>query len=258
MGVDFKPARDIPDLSGKVVLVTGGNAGIGASFIKFLAAHSPSVIYLCARTPSKAEPVIEAIQQDHPDAKIETLQLDLASFESVRACAAKFLERSDRLDLLFLNAGIAMTDPALTKEGYETTWGTNHVGHALFCQLLMPTVLRTAQKPGSDTRIIVTSSIACYRFIEPTGLNLDLMKSTATELKPYVRYGNSKLANVLFARKLSQLYPQVTTTSHHPGTVLTDIWSKVDSKLKYLIKVLWPVLWLTGTDADAGALTGLW
>lgn len=122
----FHPDRDIPDLSGKVILVTGGNAGIGASIVHALTAHHPSCIYLCARTPRKAETVIANLQQEFPRANIRPLQLDLNSFESIRACAKVFLDDDDgngRLDQLYLNAGISGTAPGLTEEGYENTFG---------------------------------------------------------------------------------------------------------------------------------------
>lgn len=90
-----------------------GNAGIGASIVKALAAHNPACVYLCARTPSKAQTLIESINKDNSKAKIEPLELDLNSFESIRACAKKFDEMSDRLDRLYLNAGISGTVSSL-------------------------------------------------------------------------------------------------------------------------------------------------
>lgn len=134
----FHPDRDIPDLSGKVILVTGGNAGIGASIVHALAAHHPSCIYLCARTPRKAETVIANLQQQFPRAKIRALQLDLNSFESIRACAKVFLDDdgngNGRLDQLYLNAGISGTAPGLTEEGYENTFGEDF----LLCFFTLP------------------------------------------------------------------------------------------------------------------------
>lgn len=135
----FHPDRDIPDLSGKVILVTGGNAGIGASIVHALAAHHPSCIYLCARTPRKAETVIANLQQQFPRAKIRALQLDLNSFESIRACAKAFLDDdgngNGRLDQLYLNAGISGTAPGLTEEGYENTFGEDFF---LLCFFTLP------------------------------------------------------------------------------------------------------------------------
>ena len=132
------------------------------------------------------------------------------------------------------------------------------MGHALLTQLLKPKLLSTQhQTASSDVRIIVTSSIGGHRIAPKQGLVLDQMKTKGESLAPMVRYGHSKLANMLFARKLSQLYPSITTTSYHPGTVKTDIWSKADGA-KLLIFLASPLVWLTGVDSDTGAQTALW
>lgn len=156
----FHPDRDIPDLSGKVILVTGGNAGIGASIVHALAAHHPSCIYLCARTPRKAETVIANLQQQFPRAKIRPLQLDLNSFESIRACAKAFLDDGNgdgngRLDQLYLNAGISGTAPGLTEEGYENTFGEDFLLLCLFTLSELPptgTYLRWYQKERKERK----------------------------------------------------------------------------------------------------------
>ena len=122
-GKSFNSERDIPVLRDQVTLVTGGNAGIGEATVRALAAHSPRCIYLCARRPSSGNAAIRRIHSKYPDAKIEVLQLDLSSFDSVKKCATELHERSDRLDLLFLNAGVAMTAPAMTQDGYEYQFG---------------------------------------------------------------------------------------------------------------------------------------
>lgn len=119
----FNPATEIPGLTNKVVLVTGGNAGIGAAIVRALAPHNPECIYLCTRRRSSGDEVVKAIHQEQPDAKVEVLELDLNSFESVRKCAAEFERRSERLDLLFLNAGISTTKAAMTEEGFESQFG---------------------------------------------------------------------------------------------------------------------------------------
>ncbi|KAK4505185.1 hypothetical protein PRZ48_003148 [Zasmidium cellare] len=253
----FDPEKDIPDLSGKAALVTGGNAGIGAGFVRALAAHNPENIYLCARTQSSADATAQAVKEKHPKANITIVTLDLNSFDSVKKCAAEITAKAPRLDYLFLNAGISATSPALTKEGYETEFGINHMGHALFLQLLMPTVLATKKNhPDADVRITLTSSIAA-RQLSPKTLVLSQMQTPAEKLHPMARYGHSKLANVLFARKLATLYPSITTTSHHPGTVKSEIWGKA-TDLKLLVALFSPVVWLTGVDTDVGAETGLW
>lgn len=123
MSKTFDPAKDIPDLSGKVILVTGGNAGLGSATVRALAARNPSCTYLCARKVSDGEEVVKSIRDEHPKANIVVLQLDLSSFDSIKKCAADFNSRSDRLDLLFLNAGISGLPPGTTEEGYEIQFG---------------------------------------------------------------------------------------------------------------------------------------
>ena len=119
----FDALKDIPDLQGKVILVTGGNAGIGEATVRALAAHNPTKIVLCARKTSNGDQVVGAVHQQHPSAKIDVLELDLSSFDSVRKCAAAFNNNNDRLDILFLNAGVAALEPQKTKEGYEYQFG---------------------------------------------------------------------------------------------------------------------------------------
>lgn len=105
-GVTFDPSHDIPDLSGKVALITGGNTGLGKETVLQLAKHNPSRLYLAARTLSKAEAAIRDIKAVVPNANITFLQLDLASLKSVKEASDTFLASSDRLDLLINNAGI--------------------------------------------------------------------------------------------------------------------------------------------------------
>ena len=119
----FDSDKDIPDLTGKVILVTGGNSGIGEATVRALAAHRPKCIYLTARKTNTGDQIVKSVHEKHPEAKIEVLELDLNSFDSVEKCAAQFNRRSDRLDILFLNAGIGAAVPGLTKEGYESRFG---------------------------------------------------------------------------------------------------------------------------------------
>ena len=132
------------------------------------------------------------------------------------------------------------------------------MGHALLTQLLLPKLLQTARSSAqADVRVILTSSIGAMSFAPKSGLPLDQMKTSGEGLATLARYGNSKLANVLFAKKLAQLYPSITSTSYHPGTVKTDIWGKAD--VFWLLKmVLTPFVSLTGVSIHEGAKTGLW
>lgn len=278
----FDPLKDMPEIHGKVILVTGGkffhlptvfahgssrlnqctgNTGLGAATIRLLVHHHPLCIYLCARPASisSAEMLLSSIKSSFPDARIEIRPLDLSSFASVKQFANNFLrENIEFLDILFLNAGISTTSPALTEEGYESQFGINYLGHALLIQLLMPKLLLTANL-GRDVRILVTSSMAVHYGPPSTGLALDQMMKADSLGSPYQRYAHSKLANILFARKLSQIYPSIQSVSFSPGQVKTDLFKKATGINKWLRKfVVVPFLWLTGVSTEIGAKNGLW
>ncbi|KAF2639335.1 NAD(P)-binding protein [Massarina eburnea CBS 473.64] len=258
--VSFNPATDIPSLDGKVILVTGGNTGLGKQTIEYLAAHSPARIYLAARTESKATAAIRDIQSSVPNAVIEYLPLDLTSFASIAAAASTFKARETRLDILINNAGIMMTPYSLTQEGYEIQFGTNHIGHALLTKLLLPVLLSTAEQPGADVRVVNLSSLG-HRFAPSGGIIWD---QAALE-KQYTnrRYGQSKLANILFTNEFAARYPSITSVSIHPGVIITDLYTSVSANP--LVKF---AVWIYGSlfrflpghflDTKGGALNQTW
>ncbi|KAK1756721.1 hypothetical protein QBC47DRAFT_421866 [Echria macrotheca] len=220
--VSFDAQKDIPPLNGKVILVTGGNIGLGKQSVLEFARHNPHQIWLAARNPQRAQEAADEIREIVPDAPIRLLELDLSSFESIKKAVNTFLSQSDRLDILMCNAGIMAAPAGLTRDGYEIQFGTNHLGHALLTKLLLPTLLRTAAMPDTDVRVISLSSRGHTAWTNP-GLRLDLVKTKAEELGGYTRYFQSKLANVLWARQLAKEYPQLTVASIHPGVVQTGL-----------------------------------
>ena len=142
----FTPSKDIPSLSGKVIVITGANGGLGYESLIQLASHNPSKIYLCARSREKYEKAMKGITAAVPEAASITsyLELDLTSLSSVDSAAKSFADKESRLDILMNNAGIMAQPPGLTKEGYEVQFGTNHMGHALFTKRLLPILSKTA------------------------------------------------------------------------------------------------------------------
>ncbi|KAF1981702.1 oxidoreductase [Aulographum hederae CBS 113979] len=225
----FSPEKDIPDLSGKVIFVTGGNTGLGKSAITHMAAHNASQIFLSGRTASKCTEAISDIKSQIPDANITFVECDLTSLASVKKAAQDFLAQSQRLDVLMLNAGIMAVPAAQTKDGYEIQFGTNHVGHALLTKLLLPTLKKTASEPNSDVRVVALSSMGLL--ISPTGgIVFDTLKTPQADIGtagPWLRYGQSKLANVLYARSLAEHHPELLTASIHPGIVQTQLISSL-------------------------------
>ncbi|KAJ4380956.1 hypothetical protein N0V86_003303 [Didymella sp. IMI 355093] len=235
MGVTFDPAKDIGSLEGKVILVTGGNAGLGKQTITYLAARNPARIYLAARTASKATSAISDIKTAVPNAcEVIHLPLDLTSFSSIAEAATTFQRTESRLDILINNAGIMACPYSTTKEGYEIQFGTNHMGHALLTKLLLPTLLKTSETQG-DARVVTLSS-AGHAIGVPGGLILD---QTALEQQgTWKRYGQSKLCNLLFARELSERYPQISSVSLHPGVIFTDLFQSLRANV-FLKAGLW-------------------
>ncbi|GAB1318104.1 Retinol dehydrogenase 12 [Madurella fahalii] len=262
-GVAFNPVTDIPPLNGKVILVTGGNAGLGKSAIQQLAAHSPARIYLASRDASRAQSAIADITRAVPSAGsiIKPLSLDLTSFASIKAAAQEVLSESSRLDILMLNAGIMATPAATTQEGYEIQFGTNHVGHALLTTLLLPLLLRTAsaqlqegQETGGrpDVRVVVLTSMA-HRFTAPGGIAFSTLKSAGPQnlYSTWARYGQSKLANILFAKELARRYPQLTVVAVHPGVVNTNLMSPFSQQYLAARLALHAAGWILATPDQA-------
>lgn len=256
-GVTFTPATDIPSLARKVILVTGGNAGLGKqAILDFSRYGKPAKIFLAARSAEKAQASIREIQQVVPDAPVTFLQLDLTSFESIRAAARSFLSQSDRLDILMLNAGVMAMPAGQTKEGYEIQFGTNHVGHALLAKLLLPALRKTAALPGSDVRVVVLSS-AGLGLAPSGGFDPEVVKTDGSSMATWTRYGMSKLANALFARELARREPELTVVAVHPGGVDTNLFDAFGSS-GVLQRMLRPLLGLFMATVQDGAKNQVW
>jgi NAD(P)-dependent dehydrogenase (short-subunit alcohol dehydrogenase family) len=204
----FTPA-DLPDLTGTRAIVTGSNIGIGAVTARELAAHGAEVTLACRNTDAARE----AARTMSGTTRVE--QLDLASLESVRA----FAERWDGpLDLLVNNAGV-MTPPSYreTVDGHELMFGTNHLGHFALTGRLLPALLESGQP-----RVVTVASIAHHRG-DARVLEANPREGYAAERY----YGNSKLANVLFARELHRRATaagsRLVSTAAHPGISATNL-----------------------------------
>lgn len=253
----FDPRVDMPSLAEKVILITGGTSGLGKQAALDLARQGPAEIWITGRSEVKGLPVIASINNVSKDTKVRFLEIDLGSLESVEEAAAKFQAAAGRLDILLLNAGIMDVPPALTKDGYEVQFGTNHLGHALLLRLLTPTLLQTASKSTPlDVRAVIVSSDG-HKHSVPGGIQFDLLKSPAAALTSITRYGQSKLANVIYAREIAKRYPQWTTVALHPGTVKTEIHQAGGESmvLRVYRKLVLP---LVGVPVETGVINHLW
>ncbi|KZZ90634.1 retinol dehydrogenase [Ascosphaera apis ARSEF 7405] len=240
-GTQFKPATDIQDQSGKVILVTGGNAGLGYETIKELATHNPRRIYLAARSESKALEAITSIKLTlEQDVDIRYLSLDLSSFDSIRAAAKQFRNDCDRLDTLILNAGVMNAAAEnITKEGYEPHIGVNYIGHWLLTDLLLPTLLKTAhESENPDVRVICLSSWAWM--MSPIDLATLTSNEELLKQNSWARYGASKAANVVLACELAQQHPELTCVSLHPGIIPSNLYNRTLAT-NPLVSGFWPL-----------------
>lgn len=255
-GKSFDPDVGIGDLSNKVILVTGANTGIGKESVLQLAKHNPAKLYLAARTEAKARDAIKLIKSAiSKPVDIEYLPLDLASLKSVREAAERVNASTSRLDILILNAGIMAVPPGKSESGHDIQLGTNHIGHFQLTKLLLPLLERTAAMPGSDVRVISVSSEA-YNMAPPIDTITSTEKLTATG--PWIRYGASKAANILFAAELARRYPAFKSVSLHPGMIKTDLYlpnQEINSLFKYGLALFSPLV-LRGVPE--GAQNQLW
>ncbi|MCJ1434458.1 hypothetical protein MMC27_003827 [Xylographa pallens] len=251
----FDPAKDIPDLSGKVIFVTGGTAGLGEESVLAFAKHHAEHIYFSGRNAKSAEAVISHVKAVAPDVRVSFLECDLASLASVEKAAKQFSTGSQRLDILLCNAGIMALPPSLTKDGYEIQFGTNHMGHALLVKLLLPTLLRTVETENSDVRVVMLTSLG-FRGHPSGGIDFPSLRTTRQGmLGHWIRYGQSKLANILFAAELARRYPSITTASVHPGVINTGLVTNLGFLNSAFVRVTNPFSMLT---PEQGAYNSLW
>jgi len=257
--VVFDAKTDIPSLKDQVILVTGGSSGLGKQSVLDLSRHEPKQIWLGARNPTKAQAAINEIKTEVPNANIKFIEMDLESLASVRRAAKTLLDDGpDRLDVLLLNAGIGAVPASTTKEGYELQFGTNHMGHALLTKLLLrPLLLKTAEQHGT-ARVIVLSSSG-HTMAPEGGIIFDSLKTNCDSISTWARYGQSKLANVLFAKELARRYPVLTTASVHPGAVSTNLDTTYKSSSSWLTSSVWRIFFfLASVDVATGTKNQLW
>ncbi|KAJ5816737.1 hypothetical protein N7447_008970 [Penicillium robsamsonii] len=253
--VSFAPEKDIPDLTGKVILVTGGNAGLGKETVFQLAKHNPKKIFLGARSKAKAEEAIKSLKSSvSNNVEITWIPLDLMSDKSIKNAAQQVSAQSSRLDILILNAGVMALPPGETEIGHEIQLGTNHTGHFHLTKLLLPILLKTAEEPGSDVRVVSLSSVG-HNFSPAFEKILDQEK--LKKINTIARYGASKAANILFAAELSRRYPSITSVAVHPGIIVTNLYDALN--LHFPFAALGSkVLRFSGSTVHQGACNSLW
>ena len=200
------------DLSGKRALVTGVSAGLGVETARALIAHGAEVVGT-ARDLNKARRALSQAMKESAS-KVDLLEVDLASLESVRDGANELLKRGKSFDAIIANAGVMACPKGKTADGFETQFGTNHLGHFVFINRLIPLL-----KPGSR---IITVSSAGHQISD---VNLDDPNFERTEYQPFLGYGRSKTANILYAVALDDRLKArgIRAASLHPGGIPTEL-----------------------------------
>ncbi|KAJ7501836.1 NAD-P-binding protein [Mycena galericulata] len=257
---NFKPERDIPDLTGKITLVTGGNTGIGYETVKQLLLKNAKV-YLAARSPDKAAAAIKRLERETKKSAI-FIQLDLADLPSVRKAAESFLAQESKIDLLFNNGGVMISPPdQLTAQGYDLQFGTNVIGHFFLTELLLPALTKSYEESKVPARIINTSSSG-HQFAPGEGMELASLKG-GPERDAWVKkssdfmcrwklYGQSKMGNIYVSNYFAKTYSDVLVAcALHPGGIKTELQRHAAGWLQILGNaILYP--------APMGAYTQLW
>jgi NAD(P)-dependent dehydrogenase (short-subunit alcohol dehydrogenase family) len=239
--------ENIPDLNGKVAIVTGANSGIGYYTAVAFAEKGATVILAC-RNLEKSQAALDQLKAEVPGADVELMQLDLASLDTVRRFAEAFQAKYDRLDLLVNNAGIMMVPYGKTEDGFERQFGTNHLGHFALTGLLLDRILAT---PGA--RVVNVSS---------TGHRIgrmdfdDLMYEHGVGYSSSSAYGRSKLANLLFTYELQRRFEaagaDAMATAAHPGGANTNLQDEIGER--WYVRPFVPLMRLMMQSANMGAL----
>ncbi len=202
------------DLRGKRILVTGASAGLGVETARALAAKGAAVVG-AARDLNKARQATENVRAAAANGgSLSLVEVDLASLTSVRACADALVASGQRFDVLIANAGVMACPKGITSDGFETQFGTNHLGHFVLLNRLVPLLAPAA-------RVICLSS-AGHRFAD---VDLDDPNFERTDYHPFVAYGRSKTANILYAVALDRRLSRrgIRAAAVHPGVIQTEL-----------------------------------
>ncbi len=203
------------DLTGRRLVITGASTGLGEETSRALAAHGASIT-MAVRDPARGDAAAERIRAGTPDADLEIRRLDLSSLASVRSFADGFLADHDRINVLINNAGVMACPYGTTEDGFESQFGTNHLGHFLLATLLAPALVA-----GAPSRLIALSSAGHRR----ADVDLDDPGFERTPYEEWAAYGRAKTANVLFAVEFDRRFADqgVRALAVHPGLIATEL-----------------------------------
>ena len=212
-------------MRGKTVIITGANTGIGKATATELAKQGARVFFAC-RSRAKTMPVIEALKRETGNQELHFLELDLADLSQVKAAAKAWLATNERLDVLINNAGLVRIR-TLTAQGFEMTFGVNHLGHMLLTLLLEPALVKAA-----PSRVVTVASRAHERTKTP--IDYGDLQNPLDSYSGWPEYMRSKLANMLFSFALARRWKErgVNVYAVHPGVIASEIWRAAPTPLR--------------------------
>ena len=240
----------MPDYTGKVIVVTGANSGLGFEAVREFARRGGRIVMAC-RNLEKGDAALSQLRTEQPAARAELLHLDLGSLAGIRRFVGRVEETYDRLDVLLNNAGIMAVPYGTTEDGLERQMGVNHLGHFALTGLLMDR-LRAAE----GARIVTVSSNA-----HRSGtMDFDnFLFEAGKDYTPMAAYGRSKLANLLFTlelqRRLEADRSSALAAASHPGLAFTNLAEHLQDR--WYFKAAAPLLKLLGQNAHMGTLPSL-
>ena len=226
------------NLTGRTIVITGSNCGIGFEAAQALASAGAKVIFAC-RNIEKGEDALNRCKALHPQSNLAFFPLDLASADSIKQFCNDI--KDETIDTLICNAGLMPTDYQETKEGLEMTVGVCHFGHFLLSTLLLPQLLKAKTASGKAARIVMLSSES-HRM--PATLNFNKFPLKKTDrYSSLTAYGQAKLCNALFANELQRRYQDkgLTACSLHPGSLITTSFGRDSGVLSLLFKLVSPL-----------------
>ncbi|KAI0305252.1 NAD-P-binding protein [Multifurca ochricompacta] len=251
-------SKDVPDQSGKVVLVTGSNRGIGREIARVLLSNNAKV-YIAARDETSAQQTVKELKEETGKQDVFFLKLDLADLSSIKTAVEEFTKNETKLHTLYNNGALLLAPvELLTKQGYQGQFGTNVLGHFYLTKLLLPILIATAKDslPGA-VRVVTVSSIAHNFGIPPEGINWDTIgPNPDLEIRKKVGssklYAQSKLGNILISNELARRVSDknIVATSLHPGGINSS-----PSKWNIIARLL---MYYFLDDVAHGAITPLY
>ncbi len=234
-------------MKGKTVVITGGNAGIGKATAIALAKNGAEIL-IVSRSAEKAKTAVAEIKKASGTEKVDFIQMNLASQQSVRNAAEKVKQKHPKIDVLINNAGCYLSDLTLNEDGLEMQFATNHLGHFLFTNLLLDNL-----KKAGKARIINLASIAHKSTRE---LDLDDINFEKQEYGTWKSYSRSKFCNILFTKELAKRLDGtgITVNAVHPGGVRTTIAEK---NVNWFTKLGWIIMKPFMITVEKGAATSI-